>query len=89
MTHDQQRKQLFMLIRIYLDTQRTATTTLRAINQIGLCENEGNPLNSAIQGEDALRAYATIEGVNPFIPGEFQTAIDEAKKSLDANGYIV
>ena len=75
----------------FLEHQRQATIALRAINEIGLLENEGNPFTFAIQGESQLR-YSTTNSVGAkpaFESGEFSQVIEDAQQAINANGYIV
>ena len=76
----------------FLEHQRKATEALRAINEICLQENEGNPFPHAIVGEDMLRHWATC-GLPafhaPFISGEFAFVVEEAQQAIEANNYIV
>jgi len=65
---------------------------LRAINEIGLLENDGNPLPHSIQGESVLRHWTTTDslGLSPaFESGEFSEVIADANQAINANGYIV
>jgi hypothetical protein len=76
----------------FLEHQRQATIALRAINEIGLLENDGNPLPHSIQGEERLCLWTAIkeEGLSPaFESGEFSQVIADANQAIDANGYIV
>ena len=88
MTAAEQNKRLAFLVTEFLQHQIKATAALQEINAIGLLENEGNPLPCAIRGEDHLRALARQGGAY-LKPGVFQDVIEDAKKALDANGYIV
>ena len=85
---DKQNKRLALLVAEFLQHQIKATAALQEINAICLLENEGNPLSSAIQGEDMLRQFARLGGTM-LKPGAFCDIVDEAKKTLDANGYVV
>ena len=88
MTINEQSKRLALLIQEFLLAQVRATKALQEINAICLLENEGNPLPSAIQGEDEL-IYFARKGNMIIKPGAFSDIVDEAKKTLDANGYVV
>ena len=94
MTIKEQKRILRGHVLAFLEHQRMATEALRAINEIGLRENEGNPLPHAIQGEEMLRHWATYDcGLPafhaPFISGEFRQVIEDAQQAINANGYIV
>jgi hypothetical protein len=91
MNMNQQARQFRRHLLAFMKHQAKATAALNKINAIGLRENKGNPLTSRLQGEDDVRLFATMHhGFDePFKPGEFSDLIDEAKKALDANGYIV
>jgi hypothetical protein len=96
MTINEQKEILRGHVLAFLEHQRQATIALRAINEIGLLENEGNPFESAIQGEDSLRNLSAKRiGRNGdysspvFESGEFMEVIEDAKQAIEANGYIV
>jgi hypothetical protein len=99
MTINEQKQILRGHVLAFLEHQRQATIALRAINEIGLLENEGNPLPHAIQGESQLRHWTTTDsvvlfggslGISPaFESGEFSDVIADAQQAIQANGYIV
>ena len=96
MTINKQKRILRNHVLAFLKHQRKATEALRAINEIGLRENEGNPFPHDIQGEENLAHWATYvcELENrlipaPFIFGEFAFVVEEAQQAIEANGYIV
>jgi hypothetical protein len=89
MTHAQQQALLRKHLAAFFKHQRAATAALAEITAICLCETEGNPLNSAIQGEDALRAYAAGKGAAPFEAGELDATIEAAKATLETSGYVI
>lgn len=96
MTIKEQKQILRGHVLAFLEHQRQATIALRAINEIGLLENEGNPFESAIQGEDSLRCLSA-KGIGRngdysspvFESGEFSDVIADANQAIQANGYIV
>ena len=89
MTHKQQSAQLHKAIKRFIKAQRTATAALTKITEIALCENEGNPLECALQGEGQLIGYATIDSLgSPCASGEFNEAIECASLAISANGYV-
>ena len=85
---DKQNRRLGFLVCEFLQHQIKATAALQEINAICLLENEGNPMSYPIQGEDALIHFAQLGGTM-VKPGAFSDIVDEAKKTLDANGYVV
>ena len=91
MTINKQKRILRGHVLAFLKHQRKATEALRAINEIALLENEGNPFPHAIQGEEMLRHWATC-GLPafhaPFESGEFAFIVDEAQRAMKANNYI-
>ena len=89
MTHAQQRSLLKKHVAAFLKHQQEATNALREIAAIGLLENEGNPLVSPIAGEDMLCYYIAGEGPMPFMSGDFNATIDDAKLALENIGYVV
>jgi hypothetical protein len=93
MTINEQKRILRDHVLAFLNHQRKATIALRAINEIGLLENEGNPLPRMIQGEAMLRHWTTINslGLSPAFNehGEFSDVIDDIQQAINANGYIV
>jgi len=92
MTINEQKQILRGHVLAFLEHQRKATEALRAINEIGLLENEGNPLPHAIQGEERLCLWTAIkeEGFMPaFESGEFSDVIADANQAINVNGYIV
>lgn len=95
MTINEQKRILRGHVLAFLEHQRKATEALRAINEIGLLENEGNPFESAIKGENSLRHAITLPSFRNgspyaiFAPGEFNQVIEEAQQAIEANGYIV
>ena len=88
MNMNQQARQFRRHLLAFMKHQIKATAALQEINAICLLENEGNPLPRAIQGEDMLRQFARLGGTM-LKPGDFSDIVDEAKKTLDANGYVV
>ena len=93
MTINQQKQILRDHVLAFLDHQRKATAALRAINEIGLLENEGNPFPRMIQGEAMLRHYAT-PGLPAFHApfddqGEFSDVIDDIQQAININAHIV
>jgi len=92
MTINEQKRILRDHVLAFLEHQRKATIALRAINEIGLLENDGNPLPRSIQGESVLRHWTTTNslGLSPaFEHGEFSDVIEDAQEAIKANGYIV
>jgi len=92
MTIKQQKQVLRDHVRSFLVHQRQATIALRAINEIGLLENEGNPLPRMIQGESMLRHWTTTNsmGLSPaFEHGEFSDVIDDIQQAINMNAHIV
>ena len=93
MTINEQKRILRDHVLAFLDHQRKATIALRAINEIGLLENEGNPLPRMIQGEAMLRHYATpglLAFHAPFNEhGEFSDVIDDIQQAININAHIV
>lgn len=92
MTINEQKRILRGHVLAFLEHQRQATIALRAINEIGLLENEGNPLPYSIKGESMLAHWTTKNslGISPaFESGEFNQVIEEAQRAITINGYIV
>lgn len=101
MTITEQKRILRNHVIAFLEHQRKATEHLRAINTIGLRENDGNPLPCMIQGESMLRHWSTItlspagspidgDGGAPFNDqGEFSDVISDIKQAIAWNDYIV
>jgi hypothetical protein len=86
MTINEQKRILRAHVLAFLEHQRKATIALRAINEIGLLENEGNPFPRMIQGESMLRHYSE----NAFNDnGEFSDVIADAQGAIDSNAHIV
>jgi len=81
-THLQQKAILRRHLASFLRHQKAATAALQSIVEIGLCENEGNPLDSALRGEDVILAYANMTG-------DLAATIDAASAALDSAGHIV
>ena len=92
MTINEQKRILRDHVLAFLEHQRKATIALRAINEIGLLENEGNPFKHAIAGEDMLR-WASTTGLvafhAPFRAGEFSDVIDDIQQAININAHIV
>lgn len=93
MTINEQKRILEGHVLAFLKHQRLATEALRAINEIALLENEGNPFPRMIQGEAMLRHWAT-PGLPAFDApfnehGEFSDVIDDIQKAIDMNAHIV
>lgn len=99
MTIREQKRILRNHVIAFLELQRQATEHLRAINTIGLRENDGNPLPCMIQGESMLRHWSTItlspagidgDGGAPFNDqGEFSDVISDIQQAIDINAHIV
>lgn len=101
MTIREQKRILRNHVIAFLEHQRKATEHLRAINAIGLLENDGNPLPCMIQGEAMLRHWSTItlspagspidgDGGAPFDNnGEFSDVIADIQQAIDINAHIV
>jgi hypothetical protein len=82
LTHAQQRAALRKAIAAFLRHQQAATAALQAVTAIALCETEGNPLDSALRGEDAVLGYANATG-------DLCGTIEAAEQALRASGHIV
>jgi hypothetical protein len=93
MTINQQKQILRGHVLAFIEHQRKATSALRAINEIGLLENDGNPLPRMIQGEAMLRHWTTVNslGLSPAFNehGEFSDVIDDIQQAINANAHIV
>ena len=93
MTINEQKLILRGHVLAFLEHQRKATEALRAINEIGLMENEGNPFPRMIQGEAMLRHYASPGFVAFHAPfnehGEFSDVISDIQQAIDMNAHIV
>lgn len=101
MTITKQKRILRNHVIAFLEHQRKATEHLRAINAIGLLENDGNPLPRMIQGESMLRHWSTVtlspagspidgDGGAPFNDqGEFSDVIADIQQAIDINAHIV
>lgn len=92
MTIKEQKQILRDHVLAFIEHQRKAIQALRAINEIGLLENDGNPLPRSIQGESMLRHWTTTNslGLSPaFEHGEFSDVIDDIQQAININGYIV
>lgn len=65
--------------------QRKATEALRAINEIALCENDGNPLDSALQGTEAVTCFAGFH----YAPAsaKINALLTEAQQALNASSH--
>jgi hemolysin activation/secretion protein len=72
----------------YVNAQAKATEALRAINEIAMLENNGNPLHSALQGTHAVIGFAE-EGytAEPISEDELDTLMSEAEQAINASGY--
>ena len=93
MTINEQKRILRDHVLAFIEHQRKATSALLAINEIGLLENDGNPLPRMIQGEAMLRHYAT-PGLPAFHApfddqGEFSDVIDDIQQAININAHIV
>jgi hypothetical protein len=93
MTINEQKRILRGHVLAFLEHQRKASIELRAINEIGLLENEGNPLPRMIQGESMLRHWTTVNslGLSPAFNehGEFSDVIDDIQQAINMNAHIV
>jgi hypothetical protein len=83
LTRQAQARILRKHLKAFLTAQAKATAHLQAINAIALCENEGNPLRSALSGTESVAGFAKASGS--------AEAIDEtlhlARCVFDASGY--
>jgi len=68
----------------FVKAQAKATAHLQAINEIALCENEGNPLSSALQGTHSVVGFAGCH--DPMEVGLNDT-LENARQALDASGF--
>lgn len=84
MTHTQQQAALRKQIAAFIRNQRAATAALREITAIALCETEGNPLDSALRGEESILRYA---GMSTDL-GLYE-AIEDATGAINAAGHVV
>lgn len=82
MTNTQQQAALRKQIAAFIRHQQAATAALQQITAIALCETEGNPLDSALRGEDAILGYARTTG-------DLAATIDAAADALHAVGHVV
>jgi hypothetical protein len=82
LTHRQQKARLARHIAAFIRHQQAATAALREVTAIALCETDGNPLTSALRGEDAIAGY--IGEAHPL--GD---VIDDAKAALDCSGHVI
>jgi hypothetical protein len=83
-----QATQLRKHLLVFANAQAKATEALRAINAIAMCENEGNPLDSALRGTHAVIGFAeegyTAEAISE---DELDTLMSEAEQALQFSGY--
>lgn len=71
-------------LRAFVKAQTKATEALRAVTEIAMCENDGNPLSSALQGSASVVGFAGCP--QPFEVGLNDT-LEQARQALDASGY--
>ena len=71
-------------LRAFVKAQAKATEALRAINEIALCENDGNPLSSALQGTGSVVGFA---GCPDCYDLSVNHTLEQARQALDASGY--
>jgi hypothetical protein len=90
LTHEAQCAILRKHLNAFVKAQAKATEALRAINEIALCENEGNPLPCALIGNSAVVGYSwrVLEGGCSYT---FKLSLDDtlknARKALETSAY--
>lgn len=82
LTHAQQRAELRKALKAFMQHQAKATAALQAITGIALAETEGNPLDAALRGEEAVLGYAGMAI-------DLQATIEAAAQALEMSGHIV
>lgn len=91
MTQAEQIEILRRHVLLFIESQKKANSHLQAIVEIGLLENDGNPLESRILGEDHLLGIlrSVSSGYGDPQPGEISDLLDEARKIIDFSGHII
>jgi hypothetical protein len=84
LTRQAQARILRKHLNAFVKAQAKATKSLRAINEIAMCENDGNPLESALLGTSTVLGFAGCP--DRFEPSVNDT-LEEARQALDASGY--
>ena len=93
LTRQAQARILRKHLNAFVKAQAKATEALRAINEIALLENEGNPLTRPLLGTDSVVSFA--QSVRVFKESvrvlkddkSVDDILTEARQALDASGY--
>jgi len=86
LTRQAQARILRKHLNAFVKAQAKATEALRAINEIALLENEGNPLTRPLLGTDSVVSFSQSVRVLKD-DKSVDDILTEAQQALDASGY--
>jgi hypothetical protein len=83
-TRQAQARLLRKHLQVFVKAQAEATQALRAINEIALLENEGNPLPSSLLGSASVVGFANCPATTE---DDLNDTLENARQALDASGH--